>query len=125
MSEAVQLALIATVHDWFSSLISNAGPVVAAVVAFATFVAQMYTRWQDKREHRAATAAREDLASKIDANTEMTQAVQVAAVRGKDEVERAALGGERKGAVAALDAERKRVSGFNPLSTDIVDVSKP
>lgn len=104
MSEAVQLALIAMVHDWFSKLIDNAGPVVAAVVAFATFVAQMWSRHQDKKERAAAASDRTAI-------VEQVCEVKVAAVRSKEELDLAATGAFRQGHVAGAE----RATGPAPL----------
>lgn len=124
MSDAIWLALIAMVSKgWTDTMGLLMSPTGVSITGFLMVLAK---QWWDGRQtkaaavaakqaHDAALASREILATKLDENTQLTQAVKESAVRSQHEVTQAFQAGERSGYVRGIPEGRRQATGPMPL----------
>lgn len=124
MSEAVQLAWIALLSKGWSDFVALMTSQTALTIT--GFLVIMTKQWWDGRQAKEAVKAakgaqtvaleaREELAAKIDQNTQLTAEVKDKAERSHAEVTSAFMAGKREGYVGGIAEGKKQASGPVPL----------
>lgn len=104
LAPEVQIVWLGALERGWVALIGNAGPVSAAVIAFCTFVYQIWTKHEATKGRGEVKAAVQEVAT-------------VAAVR-QEEIQMAHVAGKREGFVGGIEEGKKRATNPAPLAVD-------